>query len=155
MSLIRIDELDSITTVNNANVLPIVDSNNETKKVSIDQLKTKLTEDIDLSDYEKKPTSINNTNPTYTISTLVGNYNYKLGEITSLTVDSSVSDDLETIIYFSSGSTATSISIPDSLVNIGDVPELTTSSNVSTGTCKIDKSYIISVLNNIAIWKEY
>ena len=46
MGLIRIDELDSITTVNNGNVIPIVDNNNETKKVSISQLKTKITEDL-------------------------------------------------------------------------------------------------------------
>jgi len=46
MSLIRIEDLDSITTVNNTNVLPIVDSSNETKKVSITQLKTKITEDL-------------------------------------------------------------------------------------------------------------
>ena len=46
MSIIKINELNSITTVDSTNVLPIVDSNNETKKVSITQLKVKLTEDI-------------------------------------------------------------------------------------------------------------
>lgn len=46
MNYITINELNAITTVNNSNVLPIVDSNNETKKVSITQLKTKITEDI-------------------------------------------------------------------------------------------------------------
>ena len=46
MSLITINELESITTVGNSNVLPIVDSNDETKKVSITQLKTKITEDL-------------------------------------------------------------------------------------------------------------
>lgn len=52
MSLIRIEDLDSITTVNNTNVLPIVDSSNETKKVSITQLKTKITEDITTFHFE-------------------------------------------------------------------------------------------------------
>lgn len=46
MNLIKINELDSITTVNDANVLPIVDSSNETKKVSVTQLKLKITEDL-------------------------------------------------------------------------------------------------------------
>lgn len=46
MNLIKINELDSITTVVGTNVLPIVDSENETKKVSIAQLKTKITEDL-------------------------------------------------------------------------------------------------------------
>lgn len=46
MNLIKINELDSITVLDNTNVLPIVDSENETKKVSITQLKVKLTEDI-------------------------------------------------------------------------------------------------------------
>lgn len=46
MNLIKINELDSITTVNDANVLPIVDSSNETKKVSVTQLKSKITEDL-------------------------------------------------------------------------------------------------------------
>ena len=46
MNLIKINELDSITTVNSTDVLPIVDSNEETKKVSITQLKVKITEDL-------------------------------------------------------------------------------------------------------------
>lgn len=46
MNLIKINELDSITTVDSTNVLPIVDSNTETKKVSIAQLKLKITEDL-------------------------------------------------------------------------------------------------------------
>ena len=46
MNLIKINELDSITTVDSTNVLPIVDSENETKKVSITQLKIKITEDL-------------------------------------------------------------------------------------------------------------
>lgn len=46
MNLIKINELDSITVVDNTNVLPIVDNNDETKKVSITQLKLKITEDI-------------------------------------------------------------------------------------------------------------
>ena len=88
---------------------------------------------------------------TYTISSLAGNQSYKLGTLTSLTISAVTIFDEESIIYFTSGSTPTSITIPTTLVNIGDVPELTSGS----GTCTASKSYIISVLNNIAVWKEY
>ena len=46
MSLIKINDLDSITIVDGTNVLPIVDSNDETKKVTVTQLKLKITEDL-------------------------------------------------------------------------------------------------------------
>lgn len=91
----------------------------------------------------------------YTIASLIGNQTYKLGELTDLTITAVTTFDRESIIYFSSGSTPTDISIPDSLTNLGDVPTLTTASNVSTGTCEANKSYIIAVLNNIAVWKAY
>ena len=96
-----------------------------------------------------------NDQATYTISSLAGNSTYKLGEITSLTITAVTTFDKESVIYFESGSTATSISIPDTLTNLGDVPTLTASGGVNTGTCDASKNYIISVLNNIAIWKKY
>lgn len=46
MGVIKISELDSISTITSSDVLPIVDSNDTTKKISINQLKTKITEDI-------------------------------------------------------------------------------------------------------------
>lgn len=101
------------------------------------------------------PTVTTSSTSTYTIASLTGNQTYKLGEITSLTITATTTFDKESIIYFDSGSTATSISIPDSLINLGDVPTLTTASNVSTGTCEASKSYIIAVLNDIAVWKAY
>lgn len=101
------------------------------------------------------PTVTTSSTSTYTIASLTGNNVYKLGEITSLTITAVTTFDKESVIYFESGSTATSVSIPDSLTNLGNVPTLTTSSNVSTGTCTASKNYIISVLNNIAVWKEY
>jgi len=101
------------------------------------------------------PTSVTNAETTYTISSLTGNYSYKLGEITSLTITATTASDLETVIYFESGSTPTDISMPDTITNLGDAPTMTTASNVNTGTCEASKNYIISVLNNIAIWKAY
>lgn len=101
------------------------------------------------------PVVTTSSTSTYTIASLVGNQTYKLSEITSLTITDSTTFDKESIIYFESGSTGTSISIPDSLTNLGDVPTLTTASNVSTGTCDTNKNYIIAILNNIAVWKKY
>lgn len=99
--------------------------------------------------------SITNSNTSYTIANLTGNKSYKLGEITSLTITSSTASDYESVIYFESGSTPTDISIPDTITNLGDAPTLTTSAGVSTGTCVANKNYIIAILNNIAVWKEY
>ena len=101
------------------------------------------------------PEVITSSASTYTIANLTGNKSYKLGELTNLTITATTTFDIETVIYFTSSSTSTSVSIPDSLTNLGDVPTLTTASNVSTGTCEASKSYIISILNNIAIWKAY
>lgn len=96
MSLIRIEDLDSITTVNNTNVLPIVDSSNETKKVSITQLKTKITEDITTFHFEivqalpttdiqtniiyLLPKNPSGTNDVYTEYAYINNSWEKLGE---------------------------------------------------------------------------
>ena len=101
------------------------------------------------------PSIITDSGSTYTISSLTGNKTYKLGTLTSLTITATTTFDRESIIYFTSGSTATSVSLPDSITNLGDAPAMTTTSNVNTGTCEASKSYIISILNNIAVWKAY
>ena len=101
------------------------------------------------------PEVITSLASTYTISSLGENTVYKLGEITALTITEVTTFDRESIIYFTSGSTATSVSVPEGLVNIGDFPEFTANDGVNEGTCEEDKSYIISILNNIAVWKAY
>ena len=101
------------------------------------------------------PEVITSSSSTYTISNLTENKSYKLGEITSLTITAVSIFDIESVIYFTSGSTATTVSVPDTLTNLGDAPELTISGGVGTGSCTASKNYIISILNNIAIWKEY
>lgn len=101
------------------------------------------------------PEVITSSASTYTIASLTGNKSYKLGELTSLTITATTTFDRESVIYFASGSTATSVSLPDSITNLGDAPTMTTASNVNTGTCEASKSYIIAILNNIAVWKAY
>ena len=129
-----------LVTTNTSSYTPTGDYNPATKKYVDDNA---------------NPVVTTSSTPTYTIASLVGNQTYKLGEITSLTITASTTFDKESIIYFESGSTATSISIPDTLTNLGDFPTLTTASNVSTGTCDTNKNYIIAILNNIAVWKKY
>ena len=130
------------------------------KQTNIDQINANLpfiitaTTCADLN-IEVNPTVINSTSSAYTISLLKENYIYNLGEITSLTITEVADLNKESTIYFTSGTTATTISIPSTLTNLGDAPTLTTSGGINTGTCDASKSYIISVLNNIAIWKEY
>jgi len=101
------------------------------------------------------PTVTTSSDTTYTIASLIGNQSYKLGELTSLTITAVTTFDRESIIYFSSGTTPTDISIPDTIVNLGDAPTMTASGGVNTGTCETSKSYIIAILNNIAVWKAY
>ena len=101
------------------------------------------------------PEVITSSASTYTIDNLYGNRSYKLSELTSLTITAIINFDRESIIYFSSGNTATSISLPDSITNLGDAPTMTTLNNVNTGTCQANKSYIISIINFIAVWKAY
>lgn len=96
MSVIKINELDSITSVGLSNVLPIVDSNNETKKVTVTQLKTKIIEDITTFHFEivqalpttdiqtniiyLVPKSPSGTNDIYTEYVYINNAWEKIGE---------------------------------------------------------------------------
>lgn len=130
----------SVSKSNNTTTITITDKNGTTTAQVFDG---------------DSPEVITNSASTYTIDNLTFNKSYKLGEITSLTISAITTFDIESVIYFTSGTTPTDISIPDTLINIGEVPTLTTASNVSTGTCEASKSYIISILNNIAVWKAY
>ena len=102
-----------------------------------------------------EPTVITNSGSSYTISSLTGNKSYKLGEIEELTISATTTFEKETVIYFSSGATPTEVSLPTTITNIGDAPELEENNGLNTGTCKDNQSYIISILNNIAVWKVY
>ena len=130
-----------LTKTNTTAYTPSGNYNPATKKYVDDNVNPTITSDNSTTDY--------------IIASLIGNQSYKLGELTSLTITSTTTFDRESVIYFTSGSTATSVSLPDSITNIGDVPTMTTSSNVNTGTCEANKSYIIAILNNIAVWKAY
>jgi len=85
---------------------------------------------------------ITSSTSTYTIDNLTANKSYKLGELTSLTITACATFDEESVIYFDSGSTATTVSLPSDVIIIGDEIEE-------------NKSYIISVLNKIAVIKGY
>ena len=101
------------------------------------------------------PKSYTYTGTTMTVNNLTGNWALKANEITTFTVNNVTASDLETIIYFTSGTTATTVSIPVIITNIGDAPTFTVSGGKNTGTCEASKHYIISVINNIAVWKAY
>ena len=87
----------------------------------------------------------------YTIDNLIGNKSYKLGTITTLTITECAVFDKESIIYFNSGDTATTVNLPTVLTHIGDVPGLTE----GTGVCEANTNYIVSILNRICVWKAY
>lgn len=101
------------------------------------------------------PTTYSNNNATYTINELKQNCVYKLGTVTNLTINQTNVFDIESVIYFTSGSTPTVVSLPASMTHIGDAPVFTTNISVNTGTCEGSKNYIVSILNNIAVWKAY
>ena len=130
-----------LATNNTKSYTPSANYHPSTKKYVDDNVNPTITTDSSTADY--------------TIASLTGNQTYKLGELTSLTITATTTFDKESVIYFTSGSTATSVSLPDSITNLGDAPAMTTASNVNTGTCEASKSYIIAILNNIAVWKAY
>lgn len=137
----EINDCSALSVSNTSVFIPTGDYNPSTKKYVDDNVNPTITSDNSTTDY--------------TIASLIGNQSYKLGELTSLTITATTTFDRESVIYFTSGSTPTSVSLPDSITNIGDVPTMTTSSNVNSGTCEANKSYIIAILNNIAVWKAY
>lgn len=102
-----------------------------------------------------EPTIFTNTEETYTIDNLGSNQVYKLGEITELTINNYITFDRETLIYFQSGETATTINVAEGLTHIGDHPEFTQPEDAMllTGICEKKSKYIISILNNIVLWK--
>lgn len=104
---------------------------------------------------ELEPDVITNSDSTYTITNLEEHQLYNLGEITSLDITAVDTIYLESKIYLTSGSTPTVISLPDDIVNIGDIPTFTSSGGVNSATLDSNKSYIINVLNGIAEWKKY
>lgn len=130
----------SVSKSNNTTTITITDENGTTTAQVFDG---------------DSPEVITSSASTYTINNLTFNKSYKLGELTSLTISAISTFDIESVIYFTSGTTPTDISIPDTIVNLGDVPTMTTSGGVNTGTCEASKSYIIAILNNIAVWKAY
>jgi len=101
-----------------------------------------ITDDDASSTLRQKVEVVTSQDTSYTIANLVANKSYKLGELTALTITACETFDEESVIYFDSGSTATTLSLPNDVVVIGDEIEAS-------------KSYIISVLNKIAVIKGY
>lgn len=102
-----------------------------------------------------EPTVFTNSEETYTINSLRGNQVYKLGEIIELNINSYVTFDRETLIYFQSGETATAIHTIEGLTHVGDCPKFTQPEGSTSldGICEKKSKYIISILNDIALWK--
>lgn len=102
-----------------------------------------ITDDDATSTLRQKVEVITSSDTSYTIANLTANKSYKLGELTALTITACETFDEESVIYFDSGSTATVLSLPNDVVQIGDT------------TIEASKSYIISILNKIAVIKAY
>ena len=102
-----------------------------------------ITDDDASSTLRQKVEVITSSASTYTIANLTANKTYKLGELTSLTITACDMFDEESVIYFDSGSTATVLSLPNDVTQIGDT------------AIDTNYSYIISILNKIAVIKAY
>lgn len=125
MNGIKIEELDTISSVTLNNVLPIVDSNNETKKVTVTQLKTKIVEDITnlhflivqslpTQDIETNviylvPKNPSGTNDVYTEYTYINNNWEKLGE-TQIDLSGYVTTSTLTSSYYNKSEVDSAIS---------------------------------------------
>lgn len=93
----------------------------------------------------KKPKVVEDlTSTSITLDKAKANYIYKYGTLTSLTVSDNDISDEETIIYFRSGNSITT-SFPNTL-NWVNENELSADPNTN---------YIISIVNNIAVWATY
>ena len=79
------------------------------------------------------------TSTSITLANAVAGTDYHYGTLTSLTVTANDTSDNEITIYFTAGSTIT-VSLPASLQYIGSAPVF-----------EANKSYAISILNNICI----
>ena len=81
------------------------------------------------------------------------NQKYKLGEIIELNINSYVTFDRETLIYFQSGETATAIHTIEGLTHVGDCPKFTQPEGSTSldGICEKKSKYIISILNDIVL----
>ena len=88
---------------------------------------------------EARTTVTDTTSTTITLANANANTDYHYGTLTSLTVTANDTSDLETTIYFTAGNSIT-VSLPATLEYIGEAP-----------TFEINKSYAISILNNIFI----
>ncbi len=101
-----------------------------------------ITDDDATSTLRQKVEVITSSDISYTIANLTANKSYKLSELTALTITACETFDEESVVYFDSGNTATVLSLPNDVITIGDEIEA-------------NKSYIISILNKIAVIKGY
>lgn len=95
----------------------------------------------EVNDYFE-PTVITSSDSTYTIANLQRNMVYKLGELSALTITACEDFNVASTIYFTSGSTPTTISLPNNVTGVDN-------------TISANKSYIVEIKNRIAIFKEY
>jgi len=163
-------DLDDFLRKNNTNAFtPTGDYNPATKKYVDDNVNSK--QDILVSGTNIKTINnstllgsgnvstetnvVTNSDSAYTISNLLGHYLYNLGEKTSITITAVDNIYDETNIFFDSGATATTFSMPDSILNLGDAPNFTNADNVNTAVLLPNYKYIVTFLNGYANWKKY
>ena len=95
--------------------------------------------------FVKKPKVVEDlTSTSITLNKAKANTIYKYGTLTSLTVSDNETSDEEIVIYFTSGNSITT-SFPNTLNWVND-NELTPETNTN---------YVISIVNNIAVWATY
>lgn len=139
----KINELDAVTNLTDDSVLPIVKiesgtAENTAKKVAISQIYNYL----GISNTVKNPIIVEDlTSTSITLAEAKANTIYKYGTLTNLTITANETSDQETVIYFTSGATITT-SFPNTLKWFNDSP---LEAEINTG-------YVISIVNNIAVW---
>lgn len=111
-----------------------------------------ITGDNQINSLSRNPIEvITDTSTDYVIEKLTSNKSYKLSTLASIAILDCDNFDEESIIYFKSNEEGTYVELPDNLIHLGDAPTLEN----NEGYCEPDKNYIISILNNICIWKAY
>lgn len=142
----KINELDAVTSLTDDSVLPIVKiesgtAENTAKKVAISQIYNYL----GISNTVKNPIIVEDlTSTSITLAEAKANTIYKYGTLTNLTITANETSDQEIVIYFTTGATILA-SFPNTLKWIGD----------NTLEPEINTSYVISIINNIAVWGSF
>ena len=122
----------AVATMTRETEFPVSQSANANENGSVGQV-------VDLAN---TPDEVTSEDASITLADVAGNTIYRYGELTALTLTTITASQQASFIYFTSGTTATTLNIPNNTPHIGDL------------TINASTSYIIGVFDGIIAVKE-